>query len=169
VSLLVVRHADAQSRHGWPSDDRLRPLSEKGFAQARGLVDLLADRRIEVIVSSPAVRCLQTVGPLAATRGLEVIEDNALWEGMPLAPVRRLAGDLDHALLCSHGDLIPALIDQLLDEGMDAVDRDAKKCSTWVLEREGADFTRGTYLAPPKRDDPRPSPSPGRTADSRRS
>jgi len=153
VSLLVVRHADAVSRHGWRPDDRLRPLAEKGFAQAHGLIDLLADHRIEVIVSSPAVRCLQTVEPLAADRGLTVVEDPALWEGMPFAPVRRLAGDLDHAVLCSHGDLIPALIDELIAEGMDAVDRDAKKGSTWVLERDGATFTRGTYLPPPKRDD----------------
>jgi 8-oxo-dGTP diphosphatase len=153
VSLLVVRHADALSRHGWRPDDRLRPLTEKGFAQARGLVDLLADERIEVVVSSPAVRCLQTVEPLAEARGLTVVLDNALWEGMPLAPVRRLAGDLDHAVLCCHGDLIPALIDQLIAEGMEAVDRDAKKGSTWVLERDGATFTRGSYLPAPKPDE----------------
>ena len=151
MSLLVVRHADALGRHGWRPDDRLRPLTDKGFAQARGLIDLLADHRIELIVSSPAVRCVQTVEPLAAERGLTVVEDNALWEGMPLAPVRRLAADLDHAVLCFHGDLIPALIDLLIVEGMVAVDRDAKKGSTWVLEREGATFTRGTYLPPPKR------------------
>ena len=152
MSLLVVRHADALSRHGWRPDDRLRPLSEKGFAQAQRLVDLLADHRIELIVSSPAVRCVQTVEPLAAARGLAVVEDTALGEGMPLTPVRRLAGDLDRAVLCSHGDLIPALVDQLIDEGMEAVARDAKKASTWVLEREGAAFSRGTYLPPPKRD-----------------
>ena len=91
--------------------------------------------------------------PLAETRGLTVVEDNALWEGMPLAPVRRLADDLDHAVLCFHGDLIPALIDELIAEGMHAIDRDAKKGSTWVLDRDGATFTRGTYLPPPKRDD----------------
>ena len=153
MSLFVVRHADALSRHGWRPDDRLRPLTDKCFAQARGLIDLLADHRIEVIASSPAVRCLQTVEPLAESRGLTVVEDNALWEGMPLAPVRRLADDLDHAVLCFHGDLIPALIDELIAEGMHAIDRDAKKGSTWVLDREGATFTRGTYLPPPKRAD----------------
>jgi len=153
VSLLVVRHADAVSRHGWRSEDRLRPLTEKGLAQARGLVDLLAGHRVELIVSSPAVRCVQTVEPLADALGLAVVEDNALSEEMPLGPVRRLAGDLDNAVLCFHGDLIPALIDELIAEGMEAVDRDAKKGSTWVLERDGATFTLGTYLPPPKRDD----------------
>ena len=151
MSVLLVRHADAVSRHGWTSDDRLRPLTEKGFEQARGLVAPLAGHRIEVIVSSPAVRCVQTVLPLADALGLEVIEDPALWEGMPVAPVRRLADDLDHAVLCSHGDLIPDLVDQLIAEGMDAVDRDCKKGSTWVLERQGRAFARATYLPPPRR------------------
>ena len=32
-------------------------------------------------------------------------------------------------------------------------DRDCKKGSTWVLERDGRTFTRGTYLPPPKRPD----------------
>jgi phosphohistidine phosphatase SixA len=152
VSVFVVRHAAALSRHGWGADDRLRPLSEKGFAQARGLAELLGGHRIEVVVSSPAVRCTQTVAPLATELGLDVVEDPALWEAMPLPPLRAMLDELDHAVLCSHGDLIPALVDQLIGEGMEAVGRDAKKGSTWVLEREGARFTRGTYLPPPKRE-----------------
>jgi 8-oxo-dGTP diphosphatase len=153
VSLYVVRHADAVSRNGWAVDDRLRPLTEKGFAQAAGIVDLLADERIDTIVSSPAARCTQTVAALADARGLTVVEDQALWEGMPLAPVRRLIDELEHAVLCSHGDLIPDLVDHLIGEGMTAVGRDCKKGSTWVLEREGPTFARGTYLPPPKRRD----------------
>jgi 8-oxo-dGTP diphosphatase len=150
LSLYVVRHADALSRHGWVDDDVLRPLTDKGHRQARGLVEVLADRRIDTIVSSPAVRCTQTVAPLAEERGLTVVEDHALWEAMPLAPVRTLVDELDHAVVCSHGDLIPDLVDQLIGEGMTAVGRDCKKGSTWILEREGPTFTRGTYVPPPK-------------------
>ena len=118
-----------------------------------GVGECIEANLVAARLTSPAVRCVQTVEPLAESRGLTVVEDNALWEGMPLAPVRRLADDLDHAVLCFHGDLIPALIDELIAEGMEAVDRDAKKGSTWVLDREGATFTRGTYLPPPKRAD----------------
>jgi 8-oxo-dGTP diphosphatase len=141
------------SRHGWNSDDKLRPLTDKGRFQARGLVDQLVDVRVDMIVSSPAVRCTESVEPLAEARGLTVVEDNALWEAMPLTGIRRLVDELDHAVLCSHGDMIPDLVDQLIDEGMEAVGRDCKKGSTWILEREGPAFVRGTYVAPPKRDD----------------
>ena len=150
MSIFLVRHGDAVSRHGWNGDDKLRPLTDKGRFQADGLIEVLADARIDTIVSSPADRCAATVAPLADARGLTVVEDNALWEAMPLTGLRRLVDELDHAVLCGHGDLIPDLIDQLIDEGMEAVGRDCKKGSTWILEREGAAFARGTYLKPPK-------------------
>jgi broad specificity phosphatase PhoE len=150
VSLYLVRHADSVGRHHWKDDDTLRPLSEKGRAQARGLVDALDGRRIDTIVSSPAVRCTQTVAEVAEDRGLTIVEDPALWEAMPLPPVRRLVDELDHAVLCSHGDLIPDLVDHLIAEGMEAVGRDCKKASVWILERDGARFVRGTYLPPPR-------------------
>ena len=153
MSIFLVRHADAVSRHGWNSDDKLRPLTDKGWFQARALVDQLADVRVDTIVSSPAVRCTQSVEPLAEVRGLTVVEDNALWEAMPLAGIRRLVDELEHAVLCSHGDLIPDLVDQLIDEGMEAIGRDCKKGSTWILEREGPAFVRATYMPPPKRED----------------
>ena len=152
MSIYVVRHADAISRQHWNGDDFHRPLTEKGWRQARWLVELLDGRRIDTIVSSPAVRCVQSVEPLAEAGGLPVVEDQALWEGSPLAPVRRLVDELDHAVLCSHGDLIPDLIDHLMAEGMEAVGRDCKKGSAWILEREGARFVRGTYVPPPKKD-----------------
>ena len=152
MTVYVVRHADALGRSHWNGDELARPLTEKGFAQANGLLGLLADARIDAIVSSPAVRCTQSMVPLAKDRGLDVVEDAVLWEGGTLGPFRRLVDELDHAVFCSHGDLIPALIDELIGEGMDAVGRDCKKGSTWVLEREGPNFVRGTYLPPPKRD-----------------
>jgi 8-oxo-dGTP diphosphatase len=153
VSIYVVRHADALSRQKWSEDDTLRPLTAKGFAQAKGLLEQLADVRVDTIVSSPAVRCTQTVVPLAEERGLTVVEDPVLWETAAVGMARRLLDDLDHAVLCSHGDLIPDLIDELIGEGMEAIGRDCKKGSTWVLEREGPTFVRGTYVPPPKVED----------------
>jgi 8-oxo-dGTP diphosphatase len=153
VTVYVVRHADALSRQKWNDDDTLRPLTTKGFGQADGLLDVLAGRRIDTIVSSPAVRCTQTVVPLAKERDLTIVEDPVLWETSAVNLARRLLDDVDHAVLCSHGDLIPDLIDELIGEGMEAVGRDCKKGSTWILEREGPAFVRGTYVPPPKVED----------------
>ena len=69
VTLVVVRHGSAGDRDEWDDDDRLRPLDKKGRKQAARLVDVLAGSRIERIVSSPYLRCVQTVEPLARARG----------------------------------------------------------------------------------------------------
>ena len=55
------------------------------------------------------------------------------------------------ALLCSHGDIIPAVLESLAAGGIDLgpEPRCPKGC-TWVLESEhGGDITRVSYLPPP--------------------
>lgn len=151
VTVFLIRHADALPRNEWAHDDLLRPLTEKGFGQAQGLVDLLGGRGITRMLTSPAVRCRQTLDPLASHLGLVVEEAPALLEGTPVRRARALLDDLGDAdvALCSHGDVIPDLVNHLIGEGMDASGRDAKKGSTWVLTHDGRRFVRGQYLPAP--------------------
>jgi 8-oxo-dGTP diphosphatase len=52
--------------------------------------------------------------------------------------------------MCSHGDVIPAVVLALAEHGVEMRDpRVWKKGSTWVLERDGGLFTSARYLAPP--------------------
>ena len=68
----------------WTEDDRLRPLSKTGRRQAEALVRSFKGLRFDRIVSSPAVRCEQTVRPLALDRGLRIEPAEELAEGAPL-------------------------------------------------------------------------------------
>ena len=70
--LFVVRHASAGHREDWDGDDRLRPLDKRGGRQAEELVKRLEPHPIGRILSSPHTRCIQTVEPLAAARGLDI-------------------------------------------------------------------------------------------------
>jgi 8-oxo-dGTP diphosphatase len=124
--LLLVRHASAGSRTEWEGDDSERPLDERGVEQARTLVERLADLPVERILTSPYRRCVETVEPLAAARGLgaelcpELGEDRQMSEGVAL--VRALAGS--DVVVCGHG-------------GLQAAVRDAprwKKGSTFVVD-----------------------------------
>src|SRR5918992_2526917 len=76
--LYLVRHADAGNKHLWPGVDSQRPLSDAGWHQARWLAGQLDGRPLTSIVSSPALRCVQTVEPLARRRGLQVRTDPRL-------------------------------------------------------------------------------------------
>ena len=62
--MYLLRHARAGRRSAWKGDDELRPLSKVGRRHAAALLDLLADAEIEQIVSSPYVRCVQSVQAL---------------------------------------------------------------------------------------------------------
>ena len=105
--MLLIRHASAGDRAAWIGEDHARPLDERGLRQAASLVELLAPYAIERILSSPAVRCVQTVESLAHTRELvievrEELTEELQWTlGAEL--VRSLAGG--DAVVCGHGGL----------------------------------------------------------------
>ena len=107
MTLLLIRHASAGDRDDWVGDDLPRPLDARGRDQASRLPDLLGDYEIARVLSSPAVRCLQTVEPLARSRGLDIEVREELSEeqqgeaGVEL--VRALIGE--QAALCVHGGL----------------------------------------------------------------
>ena len=148
----LVRHAKAGDRAVWTGDDLARPLSKMGYRQAKALVKELAKRPIKRILSSPAVRCVETVSPLAEQRGLPVEPRDELLEGASLSGLLGLLDELRStaSVLSGHGDLIPAAIEHLEGEGMVMPsERGWKKASTWVLEREAGLIVRATYLPPP--------------------
>jgi phosphohistidine phosphatase SixA len=88
--LLLVRHADAGNKQRWAGPDSLRPLSANGHAEAAGLVVRLEDYPISRVLSSPTLRCSQTVDPLARDRWLHVDHQEALGVDADLMAVDRL-------------------------------------------------------------------------------
>ena len=151
ASVYLIRHAKAGDREAWTEDDRLRPLSKSGRRQAKGLVRTLADRPIGHIASSPALRCLDTVRPLAKQRGRRIDVREELFEGAPLDGFLGIADDARSVgtVVCAHGDLIPEAIEHYeAQERKVGADRGWKKGSVWVLEREAGLIVRATHVPP---------------------
>lgn len=152
-TIYLVRHTAAGSRQKWEGDDTLRPLTDKGWRQAEAIADMLAESRPDRILSSPYVRCVQTVEPLAGRVGVKVEEHHALAEGADpgfgLALLNELAGSV--SVLSSHGDVIPDLLQHLTRRGMELLSPfEAKKGSIWVVEVEGGAAVRARYVPPPE-------------------
>jgi 8-oxo-dGTP diphosphatase len=105
--ILLVRHASAGKRDEWEGDDRPRPLDDRGARQAEQLVQLLTPYEIVRILSSPSLRCVQTVEPLAHARGLDIQVYEELSEERQPADGAELVGSLQSvaAALCCHGGL----------------------------------------------------------------
>ncbi len=154
----LVRHAKAYRRdQWWGRADRERPLTESGVVQSRRLARLLHERHgpISGLYSSPFVRCVQTLEPLAELASLKIALEPALGEattlpvhdggdawvasawlgGRAVAVVNRIV--VEHAggrvIVCSHGDVIPSVTALLV--GRDGVDLDDVRC------RKGGRFT----------------------------
>lgn len=123
--VLLIRHAKAGDRDDADGQDHLRTLTKKGRQQAKILAENLAELPISQIRSSPAVRCVQTVEPLAAALNLSVLVDPELMEGHAIVLPQ---GD-GVFVLSAHGDNIPAALAAL---GVEC--HACKKGSCWLLK-----------------------------------
>jgi exopolyphosphatase / guanosine-5'-triphosphate,3'-diphosphate pyrophosphatase len=153
VKLYLIRHAKAESRAGWWHEDVLRPLSPAGHGEAMGLVERLDGVPLARVISSPALRCRQTVEPLAARFGLVVEIEPRLGEGSSMSDALALIGSLGNrpVVLCSHGDLIPGLVARLTPGALELEGgAGVPKGSTWVFQGDYGDTLRVAYIPPPR-------------------
>jgi phosphohistidine phosphatase SixA len=153
VKLYLIRHAKAESRASWWHEDVLRPLSSDGHGEAMGLVERLDGVPIARVISSPALRCRQTVEPLAAGLGLAVEIEPRLGEGSSMSEAMALIGSLGNrpVVLCSHGDLIPGLVEKLAPGALELEGGNrVPKGSTWVFQGTLGETLRAAYLPPPR-------------------
>jgi broad specificity phosphatase PhoE len=151
TKLYLVRHAKAGSRSHWAGADEQRPLSGAGRRQAEGLPDLLSDPAPTRVVTSPYVRCVQTVTPLAERLGIPVHTDDALAEGTALRDALRLVEKVsdETTVLCSHGDVVGELLSHFSREGVLVGEPHMAKGSTWVLDAAYGTVVAAAYIPPP--------------------
>jgi 8-oxo-dGTP diphosphatase len=151
VSVFVVRHAKAGSRPDWDGEDSARPLSKNGWRQADALAKRLAGEQLSGLWSSPTVRCVQTLEPISRSLDLEIHIEPRLAEGTELRDSLALLAEVsDGAVLCTHGDVIPELMDALARRGTRIVgEPDWRKGSLWVLDAPGPDGTVATARPEP--------------------
>lgn len=152
ATFYVVRHAKAGSRSHWTGDDRKRPLSQKGLQQAERIASELGSLRIAFIYSSPYLRCVQTVEPLARRLHVDVTETTELAEGRGLRGLYRFFDDpaLDRVVLCTHADLVWELVEDLTNRRVLPAFREAfDKGSTWVVEVEDGSPVGARYIPAP--------------------
>lgn len=151
LTLAIIRHAVARPRQTWTGDDLLRPLTPRGQHQAERLPELLATVPVRRVVSSPALRCVQTVTPLSARLGLPVEYEPAFGEGDVEQALSALVGLVgQHVAVCTHGDVVPEVLGWAAEQGAQLPSAPRwKKGSLWLLHAKGARIVGAEYLAPP--------------------
>ena len=150
MKLFLVRHAKAYSRSRWQEDDELRPLTPAGDLQSEAIATALTEEHPRRLISSPYVRCVQTLGPLARMTGLRIEQDARLAEGATLDGAALLLASLgdEPSVICGHGDLLPVLVAAVDAEGVKPSAIDCEKGSFWRIESASEGRRRATYWLP---------------------
>jgi phosphohistidine phosphatase SixA len=153
--VLLVRHGHAGTKRHWDGDDSFRPLNEQGLAEAAALADLIAPYSPARIVSSPFLRCVQSVAPLAQAFEIAVERSQDLVPEAGDAATSLALGITSSTpgavVLCTHGEVIRDVQANLGKGclGSFGPDGPREKASVWVLERIDGQFVDSTYLPPP--------------------
>jgi 8-oxo-dGTP diphosphatase len=154
TAVYVVRHAKAKNRAKWTQPDYLRPLSKAGLAQAAVLPSLYAEQPFSRLFTSPYLRCVQTLEPLAQARNMPLETADALADGGSVGEALDLVlsiGAEGSAVCCTHADVLFDVVEELVAAGV-RLDGplELEVAGTWVLEVEDRTFTGGRYLPKPE-------------------
>jgi len=118
--IVALRHAKAVPRSGADMADAARALTDRGTRQARAVVAPLRAFGVRKIITSDAVRCVQTVTPLAKALDRKIVKTELIsqdaWEDRS-ADVRAIVGKRVRArkpaVICSHGPVLPEILAEL--------------------------------------------------------
>jgi exopolyphosphatase / guanosine-5'-triphosphate,3'-diphosphate pyrophosphatase len=156
VKIYLVRNARAVPREEWDGDDQLRPLSERGEAEADAIAEHLAPLGVKRVVAAPELRCQETVQPLARAARRSVHVDERLADGSDVEKALEVLLSFEEeepVVLCSHSDTITGIL-RFFELG-EAEQRDGRlpcrKGSIWVLQGFGRTPTAASYLEPEAR------------------
>lgn len=118
MTLYLLRHAHAGDPAAWNGPDEVRPLSEKGFRQAKRLGKFLAKggNRPDLILTSPKLRAEQTARTVAKALDVKVRVDERLAYGFGLRSLNDLLASIDahEPMLVGHDPDFSALLSILI-------------------------------------------------------
>jgi len=150
--VILVRHGHAGNKAAWHDDDDLRPLSTRGLAQAAGLVVTLTDEPVSAAWTSAALRCRQTLEPLAAERDLPVHDHPLLGKAAPAHELLEwlLAHEAEHWVVCTHGEVFKSLAVEVRAAGLinDIPEVSTAKGAAWRVAWHQDGSTALDYLPP---------------------
>jgi 8-oxo-dGTP diphosphatase len=151
--VVLVRHAKAGKRSEWNGPDDKRPLDPNGRQQAQRLVALLTSFEPQRVHSADRVRCIDTVAPLAAALDVPVLIDPVFnddaYTAAPDATrnaVLALGKPGQVSVVCSQGEAIPGLIDQL---GPRLRTTHTRKGAWWVISLADGEVLAADHYPPP--------------------
>ena len=155
--LILLRHAKAITRDEWQGDDDDRPLDPLGENQSRRLLPIYQVYNLSQIHTSDALRCYNTVQPIAKGLNLKLEVTAKLSESTyrkdkdkAFDYAKELLKSEINAMICSHNPILPKMLNKLTKKS--DVDADEEKLSPadgWVIHRNGKEIIQIDRLDAP--------------------
>jgi 8-oxo-dGTP diphosphatase len=156
--LILLRHAKAIERQEWAGEDTDRPLSSLGERQAKRLLSNFLPYAVEEIHSSSAVRCYETITPMARGLSVDFFFTDSLTEEVfsknqerPIKYVHRLLVNDYTTMVCSHNPILPGIVSSFVDKfGVAVEETKLEPGDAWIAHHVEREVVAIDFLPAPK-------------------
>jgi 8-oxo-(d)GTP phosphatase len=158
IPLILLRHGKAIAREEWEGDDGDRPLAQLGQQQAKRMLSLYLPFGVTEIHTSDAVRCYETVVPMARSLNLNIIYWSELSEyafekdkKASLKVVQEIIEGEARAIVCGHNPVLPGMVAKLIGKkSFKAFDRGLLPGEAWILHHRDGEVIAIDWLQAPE-------------------
>ena len=155
--LILLRHGKAIAREEWEGDDGDRPLAQLGQQQAKRMHAIYLPLAVSEIHSSDAVRCYETVSPMARTMSLNLVYWSELSEyafekdkKAAINVVNDIIESEARAIVCGHNPVIPGIVAKFIGKkNFKELDHGLLPGEAWILHHRDGEIVAIDWVQAP--------------------
>lgn len=155
--LILLRHGKAIAREEWEGDDGDRPLAQLGQQQAKRMHAIYLPFAVSEIHSSDAVRCYETVSPIARALSLNLVYWSELSEyafekdkKAAINVVNDIIESEARAIVCGHNPVIPGIVAKFIGKkNFKELDHGLLPGEAWILHHRDGEVVAIDWVQAP--------------------
>ena len=155
--LILLRHGKAITREEWEGDDGDRPLAQLGQLQSKRMHAIYLPFAVTEIHSSDAVRCYETVSPMARSMSLNLVYWSELSEyafekdkKAAINVVNDIIESEARAIVCGHNPVIPGIVAKFIGKkNFKELDHGLLPGEAWILHHRDGEVVAIDWVQAP--------------------
>ena len=156
--LILLRHGKAIAREEWEGDDGDRPLAQLGQIQSKRMLSRYLPFAISEIHTSDAVRCYETVAPMARAMSLDMIYWSELSEyafakdkKAAINVVNDIIESETRAIVCGHNPVLPGIVAKFIGKkNFKQLDHGLLPGEAWILHHRDGEVIAIDWMEAPE-------------------
>lgn len=156
--LIFLRHGKAIAREEWEGDDGDRPLAQLGQVQSKRMLSKYLPFAISEIHTSDAVRCYETVAPMARAMSLDMIYWSELSEysfakdkKAAINVVNDIIESETRAIVCGHNPVLPGIVAKFIGKkNFKQLDHGLLPGEAWILHHRDGEVIAIDWMEAPE-------------------